>query len=152
MDGSPPGSTISGILQARILEWVAISFSNACKWKVKVKSLSCVQLFTTPWTAAYQATLSMEFSTKSTGVGCHCLLWSLATLPLFPSLVSLILYSTSQIVSHPSSFWSHVSLYQFPGISSSHSFNLKLLTWGSTYDVFPLQYNLDFTYSYATVR
>ena len=151
IDGSPPGSTVPGILQARTLEWVAMSFSNACKWKVKVKSLSCVRLFITPWTTAYQATLSMEFSTKSTGVGCHCLLQSLATIPLFPSLVSLILDSKSQIVSHHSSFWSPVSLYQFPGISSSHSFNLKLLTWGSTCDVFPLQYTLDFTYSYATV-
>ena len=62
IDGSPPGSPISGILQARTLEWVAISFSNASKWKVKVKSLSHVWLFATPWTAAYQAPLSMEFS------------------------------------------------------------------------------------------
>ena len=60
--GSPPGSAIPGILQARILEWVAISFSNAWKWKVKVKSLSHVQLLATPWTAAYQAPLSMRFS------------------------------------------------------------------------------------------
>ena len=50
IDGSPPGSPIPGILQARTLEWVAISFSNAWKWKVKVKSLSCVQLLVTPWT------------------------------------------------------------------------------------------------------
>ena len=62
IDGSPPGSSVPGILQARILEWVAISFSNAWKWKVKVKSLSCVQLFATPWTAAYQAPPSMGFS------------------------------------------------------------------------------------------
>ena len=61
-DGSPPGSAIPGILQARTLEWVAISFSNAWKWKVKVKSLSCVWLFMTPWTAAYQAPPSMGFS------------------------------------------------------------------------------------------
>ena len=60
--GSPPGSPIPGILQARTLEWVAISFSNAWKWKVKVKSLSRVQLFATPWTAAYQAPPSMGFS------------------------------------------------------------------------------------------
>ena len=53
---------VSGILQARTLEWVAISLSNAWKWKVKVKSLSRVQLFATPWTAAYQAPLSMGFS------------------------------------------------------------------------------------------
>ena len=62
IDSSPPGSTIPGILQARTLEWVAISFSNAWKWKVKVKSLSSVWLFSTPWTAAYQAPLSMGFS------------------------------------------------------------------------------------------
>ena len=55
IDGSPSGSPIPRILQARILEWVAISFSNAWKWKVKVKSLSRVRLFVTPWTAACQA-------------------------------------------------------------------------------------------------
>ena len=62
IDGSPPGSPIPGILQARTLEWVAISFSNAGKWKVKVKSFSHVRLLATPWTAAYQAPLSMGFS------------------------------------------------------------------------------------------
>ena len=62
IDGSPPGSPVPGILQARTLEWVAISFSNARKWKVKVKSLSRDQLLATPWTAAYQAPLSMGFS------------------------------------------------------------------------------------------
>jgi len=63
IDGSPPGSSVPGILQARILEWVTISFSNAWKWKVKVKSLSHVRLFTTPGrTAAYQAPPSMGFS------------------------------------------------------------------------------------------
>ena len=62
IDGSPPGSPIPGILQARTLEWVAISFSNAWKWKVKVKSLSHVWLFMTSWTAAYQAPPSMGFS------------------------------------------------------------------------------------------
>ena len=60
--GSPPGSYVHGILQARTLEWVAISSSNAWKWKVKVKSLSRVWLLATPWTAAYQAPLSMGFS------------------------------------------------------------------------------------------
>ena len=60
--GRPPGSPIPGILQARTLEWVAISFSNAWKWKVRVKSLSRVRLLVTPWTAAYQAPLSMGFS------------------------------------------------------------------------------------------
>ena len=62
IDGSPPGSPVPGILQARILDWVAISFSNAWKWKMKVKSLSRVQLLATPWTAAYQAPPSMGFS------------------------------------------------------------------------------------------
>ena len=62
VDGSPPGSVIPGILQARTLEWVAISFSNAWKWKGKVKSLSRVRLFKTPWTAAHQAPPSMGFS------------------------------------------------------------------------------------------
>ena len=52
IDGSPPGSPVPGILQARTLEWVAISFSNAWKWKVKVESLSRVRLLATPWTAA----------------------------------------------------------------------------------------------------
>ena len=62
INGSPPRSRIPGILQARILEWVAISFSNEWKWKVKVKSVSRVQLLATPWTAAHQAPLSMGFS------------------------------------------------------------------------------------------
>ena len=62
MDGSPPGSTVPGILQARTLERVAISFSNAWKWKVKVKLLSRAQHLATPWTAAYQAPPSMGFS------------------------------------------------------------------------------------------
>ena len=61
-DGSPPGSLVLGILQARTLEWVAISFSNAWKWKEKVKSVSRVWLFATPWTAVYQAPPPMGFS------------------------------------------------------------------------------------------
>ena len=70
-DGSPPGSPVPGILQARTLEWVAISFSNAWKWKVKVKSLSRVRLLATPWTAAHQAPPSMGFSRQEY---CHRLL------------------------------------------------------------------------------
>ena len=62
LDGSPPGSPVPGILQARTLELVAISFSNAWKWKVKVKSPSRVQLLATPWIAAYQVPPSMGFS------------------------------------------------------------------------------------------
>ena len=62
VDGSPPGSPVPGIPQARTLEWVAISFSNAWKWEVKVKSLSHAWLLATPWAAAYQAPPSMGFS------------------------------------------------------------------------------------------
>ena len=61
MDGSPPGSPFPGVLQARTLDWVAIAFSNAWKWEVKVKLLSHVQLLATPWTAACQAPPSMGF-------------------------------------------------------------------------------------------
>ena len=64
IDGSPPSSPVPGILQARTLEWVAISFSNAWKWKVKVKSLSRVRLFATRRIAAYQAPLPMGFSSQ----------------------------------------------------------------------------------------
>ena len=77
IDGSPPGSPVPGILQAKTLEWAAIAFSSAWKWKGKVKSLSRVQLLATPWTAAYQAPLSMGFSRQE--------YWS--GLPL-PSLIS----------------------------------------------------------------
>ena len=66
IDGSLPGSSVPGIIQARTLEWVAISFSNAWKWKVKVKFLRLVRLFGTPGTAAYQAPPSMGFSRHST--------------------------------------------------------------------------------------
>ena len=62
IDGSPPSSPVPGILQARTLEWVAISFSSAWMWKVKVKSLIRVWLIVTPWTAAHQAPPSMGFA------------------------------------------------------------------------------------------
>ena len=62
IDGRPPGSPVPGILQARTLEWVATSFSNAWKWKTKVKSLCRVWLLATPWTAAHQAPPSVGFS------------------------------------------------------------------------------------------
>ena len=77
IDGSPPGSLIPGILQGRTLGWVAISFSNAWKWKVKVKSLSHVWLLATPWTAAW-VLRPWDLSGKNTGVGCHCLLQDLS--------------------------------------------------------------------------
>ena len=74
IDGSPPGSPVLGIPQARTLEWVAISFSNAWEWKVKVKSLSRVRLFATPWLQPTRLLCPWDFPGKSTGVGCHCLL------------------------------------------------------------------------------
>ena len=76
IDGSPPGSPVPGIFQARTLEWAAISFSNVWKWKVKVKSLSHVQLLATPWTTAYQAPPSMGFSRQEywSGVPLPCVL------------------------------------------------------------------------------
>ena len=79
IDGSPPGSAIPGILQARTLEWVAISFSSAWKWKVRVKSLSRVRLFMTPWTAAHQAPPSMGFSRQEN--------WSGVPLPSPPNVI-----------------------------------------------------------------
>ena len=81
IDGSPPGPAIPGILQARTLEWVANSSSNAWKWKVKVKSLSSVQLLATPWAAAYQAPPSMGFSRQE--------YWSLVPLPFLEEISSL---------------------------------------------------------------
>ena len=82
IDGSPTGSPVPGILQARTLEWVAISFSNAGKWKVKMKSLSRVRLFVTPRTAAYQAPPSMGLSRPES--------WSGLPLPS-PELLLLLL-------------------------------------------------------------
>ena len=69
IDGSPPGSPIPGILQARTLEWFVISFSNAWRWKMKVKSLGHVWLLPTPWIAAYQAPPSMGFSRQESWSG-----------------------------------------------------------------------------------
>ena len=83
IDGSPLGTSVPGILQARTVEWVAISFSNAWKWKVKVKSLSHAQLLATPWTAAHQAPPSMGFSRQE--------YWSGVPLPEFPSNVAILL-------------------------------------------------------------
>ena len=80
IDGSPPGSPVPGILQARTLEWVAISFSNAWseKWKVKVKSLSRIWLLATPWAAAHQAPPSIWVQLcSSLSILWHCLFWGL---------------------------------------------------------------------------
>ena len=77
IDGSPPGSPVPGILQARTTGWVAISFSNAWKWKVQVKSLSHVRLLATPWTAAHQAPPSMGFSRQEYWSGVPLQAWLL---------------------------------------------------------------------------
>ena len=90
-DSSPPGSPVPGILQARTLEWVAISSSSAWKWKVKVKSLSRVRLLATPWTAAHQDPPSMGFSRQE--------YWS--GVPL-PSLITSLRSSLTSLGSFPS--------------------------------------------------
>ena len=82
-DGSPPGSPVPEVLQARTLEWVAISFSNAWKWKVKVKLLNHVWFLVTPWTAAYQSPPSMGFSRQE--------YWSRVPLPSLTQYMSQIL-------------------------------------------------------------
>ena len=96
IDSSPPGSPVAGILQARTLEWVAISFSNAWKWKVKVKSLSRVQLFATPWTAAYQAPPSVGFSRQE--------YWSGVPLPS-PSLLHIKQPNSVPYLQAPHPWW-----------------------------------------------
>ena len=95
IDDSPPGSSDSGALWARILEWVAISFSNAWKQKVKVKSLGCVRLLATPWSAAYQAPPSMGFSRQE--------YWSGLPFPspnLWPNMVLITTDTLKQIHKH----------------------------------------------------
>ena len=99
IDGSPPGSPVPGILQARTLEWVAISFSKAWKWKGKVKLLSPVQLLATPWTAAHQAPPSMGFSRQE-----H---WSRVPLPQYnPGDIhqQVLLLKTRGTLSSPGAF------------------------------------------------
>ena len=104
VDGSPPGSPIPGILQAGTLEWVAISFSNVWKWKVKIKLLSHVRLLVTPWTAAHQAPFCpWDFPGKSTGVGCHCLLWWKPYAHNLNSVINIFLYLLYPSI-HPSLF------------------------------------------------
>ena len=106
IDSSPPGSPIPGILQARTLEWVAMSFSNAWKWKVKVKSLSRVQLFVTPWTAAYQAPPSMGSSRQE--------YWSGVPLPSppFPLVASKCTFSCFWLLDGQISLQAGVSLFK----------------------------------------
>ena len=90
IDSSPPGSAIPGILQARTLEWVAIAFSSAWKWKVKVKSLSRVRLLATPWTAAHHVPPSMGFSRQE--------YWSGVPLPSLLCMLELIYFVVVQLL------------------------------------------------------
>ena len=127
IDSSPPDSAIPGIFQARILEWAAISFSNAWKWKVKVKSLSRVQLLVTPQTAPYQAPVSMGFSRQE--------YWSGLPLPFILILLVLLFYFSSlsrrffqlyQLTSLLYFFCYHITwIFLFHGFSFMHSFSLR---------------------------
>ena len=136
IDGSTPGPPIPRIFQARTLEWVAISFSNAGKWKVKVKLLSPVWLFETPWTAVYQDPLSMGFSRQEywSGVPLPSPCEGLASLNLalfkdqrhFSSFVRnlmTLIYKMKQLLI-PSDFHSFLKICHCPG-------ELNSLHWGS---------------------
>ena len=114
-EGSPPGSPVPGILQARTLEWVAISFSNAWKWKVKVKSLSGVQLFTTPWTLAYQAPPSVGFSRQEYWSGLPLPSPKFYTLRSFFSIPKLRWYSPVLPSGRCVVFLSHLRIKKSPG-------------------------------------
>ena len=109
IDGSPPGSPVLGILQARTLEWVAISFSNAWKWKVKVTLLSRVLLFATPWTAAYQAPLSMGFSRQE--------YWSRVPLPSPKFLLAIYFYMLVSMLSCLLWLWLRTNILSLLSIS-----------------------------------
>ena len=120
IDGSPQGSPIPGILQVRTLEWVAISFSNAWKWKVKVKTLSCVWLLATPWTAAYQAPSSMGCSRRK--------YWSGVPLPspvlrFLKKLKINIIWSCNPTPGHISREDSNLKRYMHPNVHSSTIYN-----------------------------
>ena len=116
IDGSQPGSPIPGILQARVLEWAAISFSNAWKWKVKVKSLSRVRLLATPWIAAYQALPPMGFSRQD--------YWSGVPLPS-PEICMRYCYLGTSKRSYSRSIWGRglsCGILLGAGYLVSHSF------------------------------
>ena len=118
-DGSPPGSPVPGILQARTLEWAAISFSNAWKWKVKVKSLSRVWLLATPRTAAHQAPPSMGFSRQE--------YWSGVPLPS-PTLNSTFSYLIFlSWISAPCAFFDFSTPNRAVNIIDGH---YSILSWG----------------------
>ena len=122
IDGSPPGSPGPGILQARTLEWVAISFSNAWKWKVKVKSFSRVRLLATPWTAAYQAPPSMGFSRQE--------YWSGLPLPSPGSWQRLFIAVTQKEMKTDGEWTSSTKRWQEERVHSSRVLKmLRRLKW-----------------------
>ena len=142
IDGSPPGSTIPGILQAKTLEWIDISFCTAWKWKVKVKLLSRVRFFATPWTAAHQAPLSMGFSRQEN--------WSGVPLP-FPVYIYIdtwyvtvyVLISTCTFIFPPASTFPLVGLnlysksgIQFPFHKLVHLYPLFCFTSMRSHRIF----------------
>ena len=113
IDGSPPGSPVPGILQARTLEWVAISISNAWKWKVKVKWLSHVWLLATPWTAAYQAPPSMGFSRQgywsgvplpSPHIMCRKSIWRLQNAQMYKN------FKYRHLFQRPQTLWKRIEV------------------------------------------
>jgi len=106
IDGSPPGSTVPGILQARTLKWIAISFSNAGKWKVKVKSLCHARLLATPRTAAYQAPPSMGFSRQE--------YWSGVPLPSLETWLGTINVEENQ----STCLWDYLQLFPRTRVSA----------------------------------
>ena len=117
IDGSSPGSSVPGILQARTLEWVAISFSNAWKWKVKVKSFSRVRLLATPWTAAYQAPLSMGFSRQDYWSWVRCISY-IISLWIWPTFLKCKCFYTRFLELHRDgfAFSKHSMLPFLPGM------------------------------------
>ena len=161
IDGSPPGCPVPGTLQARTLEWVAISFSSAWKWKVKVTSLSRVRLFPTLWTAAHQSPPSMGFSRQEHWSGLllpspipSCLLRdNFCILPLslsfsFPSVFKTLLLSiinnhicTSSLDCIVALLTPHPSLSHFlyskvtQKIVNAHCFQFLLILSGSCHQL-----------------
>ena len=125
IDSSLPGSPVPGILQARTLEWVAISFSNAWTWKVKVKSLSRVRLLATPWTAAHQAPPSMGFSRQE--------YWSGVPLPSPTDSLRIYIYTYTWNL-NLDGLWDPTrtlcnSLLFFPYLLWSHPNDLRPTYW-----------------------
>ena len=135
IDGSPLGSPVPGILQARTLEWVAISFSNAWKWKVKVKPPSRARLLVTPWTAAYQAPSSLGFSRQE--------YWSGLPLSSPPILASVIILQMRKLSHHMTEFWD-----SRPSLQSSILVSFSLYhVHGSIHLKFVLSSNFTFMHS-----